>query len=91
MSRLSSTIINDPDERKKLDELFNILVDEAASEGYGEYRTHIRYMDRIAATYGWNDNALWKMHETIKDALDPNGILAPGKSGIWPKNRRPKR
>ncbi|HKJ73605.1 MAG TPA: FAD-binding oxidoreductase [Alphaproteobacteria bacterium] len=81
----------DPDERKKLDELFNILVDEAASEGYGEYRTHIRYMDRIAATYGWNDNALWKMHETIKDALDPNGILAPGKSGIWPKNRRPKR
>ena len=82
---------NDPDERKKLDEVFNILVDEAAAEGYGEYRTHIRYMDRIAATYGWNDNALWKMHETIKDALDPNGILAPGKSGIWPKNRRPNR
>jgi 4-cresol dehydrogenase (hydroxylating) len=82
---------NDPDERAKLDKLFNVLVDEAASEGYGEYRTHIRYMDRIAATYSWNDNALWKMHETIKDALDPNGILAPGKSGIWPKNRRPHR
>ncbi len=37
---------NNPDERQKLDELFNLMVDEAASEGYGEYRTHIRYMDR---------------------------------------------
>jgi hypothetical protein len=28
------------------------------------------------------------MHQTIKDALDPNGILSPGKSGIWPKHLR---
>ncbi len=77
-----------PDERKKLDELFNILVDRTAAEGYGEYRTHIRYMDRIAATYNWNNGSLWRMHETIKDALDPKGILAPGKSGIWPKRLR---
>ena len=42
----------------------------------------------IAGTYGWNNNALMKMHQTIKDALDPNGILAPGKSGIWPKHLR---
>jgi hypothetical protein len=27
-----------------------------------------------------------KLNETIKDALDPKGILAPGKNGIWPKN-----
>jgi len=78
----------DPGERQKLDELFNILVDKAAADGYGEYRTHIRYMDRIAGTYSWNDNALWKMHQTIKDALDPKGILAPGKSGIWPRRLR---
>ncbi|MFO7275555.1 MAG: FAD-binding oxidoreductase [Pseudomonadota bacterium] len=79
---------NDPEERRKIDELFTILVREAAAEGYGEYRTHIHYMDMIARTYGWNDNALWKMHERIKDALDPNGILSPGKSGIWPKHLR---
>jgi len=78
----------DPDERQRVDDLFRILVDEAAAEGYGEYRTHIRYMDSIAATYSWNDNALMRMHETIKDALDPNGILAPGKSGIWPAHLR---
>ncbi len=26
-----------------------------------------------------------KLNETIKNALDPKGILAPGKNGIWPK------
>lgn len=77
-----------PKERQKLDELFHLLVREAAAEGYGEYRTHIHYMDTIAATYGWNDNALMKMHQTIKDAMDPNGILSPGKSGIWPRHLR---
>jgi 4-cresol dehydrogenase (hydroxylating) len=76
------------DERARLDKLFKLLVQEAAAEGYGEYRTHIQYMDTIAGTYKWNDNALLKMHETIKDALDPKGILAPGKSGIWPKHLR---
>jgi 4-cresol dehydrogenase (hydroxylating) flavoprotein subunit len=78
----------DPKERQKLSELFGLLVREAAAEGYGEYRTHIHYMDTIAGTYSWNDNALMKMHQRIKDALDPNGILSPGKSGIWPRHLR---
>lgn len=29
-----------------------------------------------------------KVNESIKDALDPNGILAPGRCGIWPKRFR---
>jgi 4-cresol dehydrogenase (hydroxylating) len=26
--------------------------------------------------------------ETIKDAVDPNGILSPGRYGVWPKHLR---
>ena len=48
-------------------------------------------MDDIAATYGWNDHALMKLNQTIKDALDPKGILAPGKQGIWPARYRGSR
>jgi hypothetical protein len=43
-------------------------------------------MDQIANTYNFNDNAQMKLNETIKNALDPKGILAPGKNGIWPKS-----
>jgi 4-cresol dehydrogenase (hydroxylating) len=32
-----------------------------------------------------------RLSETIKDALDPNGILAPGKQGIWPAAWRDRR
>lgn len=72
-------------------ELMDILVKDAAADGYGEYRAHVTYMDQIAQTYDFNDRALWRLNETLKDAVDPNGILAPGKSGIWPKSRRSER
>ncbi len=38
---------------------------------------------QIAETYNFNDNALMKLNQTIKNSLDPKGILAPGKNGIW--------
>ena len=75
--------LND-DERRRAHECFGHLVNDFAEQGYGEYRTHLNFMDEIAGTYNWNDGALWKLHHRLKQALDPDGILSPGKSGIWP-------
>jgi 4-cresol dehydrogenase (hydroxylating) len=64
------------------------LVVEAAKKGFGEYRAHLDFMDLAAEQYSWNDHAYMRFCERIKDALDPDGILAPGKQAIWPRSMR---
>jgi 4-cresol dehydrogenase (hydroxylating) len=67
------------------------LVRDAAALGYGEYRAHLGFMDLAADQYSWNDHAYLRFCERLKDALDPKGILAPGKQGIWPRSMREDR
>jgi 4-cresol dehydrogenase (hydroxylating) len=50
-----------------------------ARHGWGVNRTNTAFMDKVADTYG---PAMRNLNLTIKRALDPNNILAPGKSGI---------
>ncbi|HZF14759.1 MAG TPA: FAD-binding oxidoreductase [Steroidobacteraceae bacterium] len=69
---------------------FRKLVEIAAEHGWGEYRTAPAYQDLIMGTYSFNNHALLRFHETLKDAVDPNGILSPGRYGIWPKHLRGK-
>ena len=78
----------DKDSRRRAASLMRELIAEGARKGYGEYRTHLLYMDQVAGTYSWNDGVLGRFNEGIKDKLDPNGILSPGRNGIWGKRWR---
>ena len=68
--------------------LFSDLVKTAASRGWAEYRTHTLFYDEVAKTYDYNNGAMLRWNETVKDAVDPHGIIAPGKMGIWPRAYR---
>jgi FAD/FMN-containing dehydrogenase len=76
----------DLDSRRRAHWLIRTLIDDAAKRGWGEYRTRLSVMDQIAETYSFNDNAQMKLNDKIKAALDPKGIISPGKNGVWPKN-----
>ena len=58
---------------------------DVADVGEGSSSVTDGRADQIANTYNFNNNAQMKLNETIKHALDPKGVLAPGKNGIWPK------
>ncbi len=49
-----------------------------AQHGWGDYRAPPILQDAVAAQYDFNNHAMLRFHEAIKDAVDPNGILAPG-------------
>jgi len=71
--------------------LHRALAARSARDGQGSPRAHLAFMDDTAGTYGWNDHALLRAGEAIKDVLDPQGLLAPGKSGLWPGRHTQRR
>ncbi len=83
--------LDDVDMKRRTRELFLALIRDAHEQGYGEYRTHLSYMDDVAATFDFNGHALRQLNERVKDALDPNGVIAPGRNGIWPAAFRSQR
>ncbi len=72
----------------KIRRAFRGWVKLAAERGWAEYRAPAVFQDLIADSYSYNHHALRRLNETIKDAVDPNGILAAGRYGVWPKHLR---
>ncbi len=65
-----------------------LMGERAAEWGCAPYRSHVSMVDQVAGRFDFNDHALMRAIGQIKDALDPQGILAPGNHGIWPRRLR---
>ncbi len=77
-----------PEDNRRTREAFERLVRVAAEHGWGEYRTAPAFQDMVVDAYSFNDHALKRFNERLKDAIDPNGIVAAGRYGIWPSHMR---
>ena len=79
---------DDPPRNALVHRAMQRVVAVAAEHGWGDYRAATVYQDAVADTYSFNGHALRRFNETLKDAVDPEGILAPGRGGIWPRRFR---
>jgi FAD/FMN-containing dehydrogenase len=84
-------ITHDVETNKKNRSAIKRLIQIGAEHGWGEYRTPPVFQDAVMDVYSYNNHSLRRFHETIKDAVDPNGILSAGRYGIWPKHLRDKK
>jgi len=77
-----------PAGKKKQADLLRRIIRANAEHGWGDYRAPPLLQDDVAEAYSFNNHVLRRFNETMKDAIDPNGILSPGRGGIWPKPHR---
>jgi hypothetical protein len=74
-----------PSHTKNLPQLWKDLYEAAKKYKLTNYRSHLDNMDAVQNVFDFNNHAYRRFVESMKDHLDPNGILSPGKQGIWPK------
>src|SRR6185437_14920534 len=79
---------SNPQQNQRVYAVLQQLVQVGAEHGWGEYRTPPALQQQVVQTYSYNNHALLRFQETLKDAIDPNGILSAGRYGIWPKHLR---
>lgn len=67
-------------ERQASKAVYEELADLTAAAGYPQYRTSVGYSDRILA----GAPAFHRVADQLKEALDPHGVIAPGRYGVGP-------
>jgi (+)-pinoresinol hydroxylase len=82
---------SDMEANQRVRKAFRYLIEVGAKHGWAEYRTAPMFQDDVAKSYSFNNHALRRFTERLKDAADPNGIFSPGRGGIWPKAVREAR
>lgn len=70
---------SDPNEEQRAADCYSELVTGFGEHGWASYRTGVQAMDLVAQQYGEVNR---KVNAAIKQALDPNHVIARGKSGI---------
>jgi 4-cresol dehydrogenase (hydroxylating) len=87
---LATPVTEDPQTNRRYREGFKKLIEVGGQHGWGEYRTAPVFQKSVMDVYSFNNHALQRFHATLKDAIDPNGILSAGRYDIWPKHLRGK-
>ncbi len=77
-----------PEKNRKAMEYYTALIKNAGAAGFGMYRANISSQDLSAEQYSFNNHSLQRFRELLKDAADPNGIISPGRYGLWPARLR---
>ena len=81
-------ISSDREENARTMKLIERLHKLGGEHGWAPYRSHAYFMDDTMDLYSYNNHALRRLCETLKDAVDPNGIISAGRYGIWPRHLR---
>jgi len=81
-------VYDDAAKNQRRRELFRKLVRACGEKGWAEYRAPVIFQDEAQAEFSFNGHVFRRFVETLYDAADPNGILSPGRMGIWPKHLR---
>jgi 4-cresol dehydrogenase (hydroxylating) len=69
-------------------QIYATALKNLAAAGFGLYRTNVAMHDLLVNQFSFGDHSLRRFQEAMKDAVDPNGIVAPGRYGLWPKRLR---
>jgi 4-cresol dehydrogenase (hydroxylating) len=79
---------DNPEHARAAFETARHLLVKLGRQGYAEYRAHLDFMDLAQDKLDFAGHSYRRFAEAIKDAVDPNGVLSPGRHGIWPASYR---